>query len=227
MLMERTAAQKASEILRSLPAGVQLVAVSKYHPAEVIREVYEGSGQRVFAESHAQELQLKHETLPKDIQWHFIGHLQRNKVKYIVPYISLIHSVDSPRLLAEINKQALAAGRRIDCLLQLHVAQEETKFGLTPQECLDYLETGEWRQMTGVRLRGIMCMASNVPDEEQIAREFDTALHTFQAAREAYFSGDDSFDIRSWGMSHDWHIAVCHGSNMVRVGTSIFGPRQY
>ncbi len=227
MLMERTAAQRASEILRSLPDGVQLVAVSKYHPAELIREVYEGCGQRVFAESHAQELQQKHETLPKDIQWHFIGHLQRNKVKYIVPYISLIHSVDSPRLLAEINKHALEAGRQIDCLLQLHVAQEETKFGFTPQECLDYLETGEWRQMQGVRLRGIMCMASNVTDEEQIAREFDTARDTYQTARDTYLAGDGCFDIRSWGMSHDWPIAVRHGSNMVRVGTSIFGPRQY
>lgn len=225
--MEQTAAQKASEVLCSLPQGVQLVAVSKYHPAEVIRQVYEESGLRVFAESHAQELQLKHETLPKDIQWHFIGHLQRNKVKAIVPYITLIHSVDSPRLLAEINKQALAAGRQIDCLLQLHVAQEETKFGFTPQECLDYLETGEWRQMAGIRLRGMMCMASNVTDEQQIAREFDTAWHTFKQARDTYFSGSACFDTRSWGMSHDYPIALQHGSNMVRVGTAIFGPRQY
>ncbi len=225
--MEQTAAQKTNEVLCSLPQGIQLVAVSKYHPAEVIRQVYEGSGQRVFAESHAQELQQKHEALPKDIQWHFIGHLQRNKVKAIVPYISLIHSVDSPRLLAEINKQALAAGRQIDCLLQLHVAQEETKFGFTPQECLDYLDTGEWRQMTGVRLRGMMCMASNVTDEQQIAREFDTAWHTFTQARNTYFSGSTWFDTRSWGMSHDYHIALQHGSNMIRVGTAIFGPRQY
>lgn len=225
--MEQTAAQKTNEVLCSLPQGIQLVAVSKYHPAEVIRQVYEGSGQRVFAESHAQELQLKHEALPKDIQWHFIGHLQRNKVKAIVPYISLIHSVDSPRLLAEINKQALAAGRQIDCLLQLHVAQEETKFGFTPQECLDYLDTGEWRQMTGVRLRGMMCMASNVTDEQQIAREFDTAWHTFTQARDTCFNGSTWFDTRSWGMSHDYHIALQHGSNMIRVGTAIFGPRQY
>ena len=225
--MERTAAQRVNEILRSLPAGVQLVAVSKYHPAEMIREVYDGSTQRVFAESHAQELQQKHEALPKDIQWHFIGHLQRNKVKYIVPYISLIHSADSPRLLEEINKQALAAGRRIDCLLQLHVAQEETKFGFTPQECLDYLETGEWHQMAGVRIRGMMCMASNVTDEEQIASEFRTALHTFEEAKARYFPEEDSFDTRSWGMSHDYPIALHNGSNMIRVGTAIFGPRQY
>ena len=135
--MKSQAAQSTSEIIASLPQDVQLVAVSKYHPAEMIREVYEGSTQRIFAESHAQELQTKHEVLPKDIQWHFIGHLQRNKVKYIVPYISLIHSVDSSRLLTEINKQAISAGVRVDCLLQLHVAQEETKFGFTPQECLE------------------------------------------------------------------------------------------
>lgn len=225
--MERTAAQRTNDLLASLPADVQLVAVSKYHPASVIQEVYDGSVQRVFAESHAQELQSKHELLPKDIQWHFIGHLQRNKVKYIVPYITLIHSVDSPRLLAEINKQALAVGRRVDCLLQLHVAQEETKFGFTPSECLDYLQSGEWKQMSGVRLRGMMCMASNVDNEEQIAGEFHTALDTFVQAHDTYFTHDDAFDLRSWGMSHDYPIALRCGSNMVRVGTSIFGPRQY
>lgn len=225
--MEQTAAQKANEVLRSLPQGVTLVAVSKYHPAELIRQVYDESGLRVFAESHAQELKQKHEILPKDIQWHFIGHLQRNKVKSITPYVSLIHSVDSPRLLAEINKQALAAGRRMDCLLQLHVAQEETKFGFAPQECIEYLDTGEWRQMSGVRLRGMMCMASNVTDEQQIAREFDTAWETFRQASEAYFDRCGYFDTRSWGMSHDYTIALRHGSNMVRVGTAIFGPRQY
>ncbi|MGN0233168.1 MAG: YggS family pyridoxal phosphate-dependent enzyme [Bacteroidaceae bacterium] len=225
--MEKQAAQRTNEIIAALPEGVQLVAVSKYHPAKMIQEVYEGCPQRIFAESHAQELQTKHEILPKDIQWHFIGHLQRNKVKYIVPYVSLIHSVDSPRLLAEINKQALNANVRVDCLLQLHVAQEETKYGFTPEECMGYLETGEWKQMTGVRIRGMMCMASNVSDQEQIAREFEIALHTFQRIKESYFKGNDTFNIRSWGMSHDYHIAIRCGSNMVRVGTAIFGERQY
>lgn len=225
--MEKSAVQRTNDLLASLPDDVQLVAVSKYHPASVIQEVYDGSPQRVFAESHAQELQAKHELLPGDIQWHFIGHLQRNKVKYIVPYITLIHSVDSPRLLAEIDKQAQAVGRRVDCLLQLHVAQEETKFGFTPSECLDYLQGGEWKQMLGVRLRGMMCMASNVDDEQQIAREFGTALDTFTQARNTFFAHDDAFDLRSWGMSHDYPIALRCGSNMVRVGTSIFGPRQY
>lgn len=225
--MKSQAAQSTSEIIASLPQDVQLVAVSKYHPAEMIREVYEGSPQRIFAESHAQELQTKHEVLPKDIQWHFIGHLQRNKVKYIVPYISLIHSVDSSRLLTEINKQAISAGVRVDCLLQLHVAQEETKFGFTPQECLEYLETGEWKTMTGVRVRGMMCMASNVADEKQIAHEFEWAWDTFLQAKERYFQDDGFFNIRSWGMSHDYPIAIEHGSNMVRIGTAIFGERQY
>ena len=204
--MEKQAVQKINEIRSSLPQGVELVAVSKYHPAE---------------------LQQKHEALPKDIQWHFIGHLQRNKVKYIVPYISLIHSVDSPRLLTEINKQAVAIGRRVDCLLQLHVAQEETKFGFTPQECLDYLASGEWKQMAGIRIRGMMCMASNVNDEEQIASEFRLALQTFNQARQTFFQDDAGFSIRSWGMSHDYPIALRCGSNMVRVGTAIFGAREY
>ncbi len=225
--MEKQAVQKINEIRSSLPQGVELVAVSKYHPAEVIQAIYEGSQQRIFAESHAQELQQKHEALPKDIQWHFIGHLQRNKVKYIVPYISLIHSVDSSRLLTEINKQAVAIGRRVDCLLQLHVAQEETKFGFTPQECLDYLASGEWKQMTGIRIRGMMCMASNVNDEEQIASEFRLALQTFNQARQTFFQDDADFSIRSWGMSHDYPIALRCGSNMVRVGTAIFGAREY
>lgn len=225
--MENQVAQRVNEIRASLPEGVQLVAVSKYHPAEMIQEVYDGSLQRIFAESHAQELQTKHEVLPKDIQWHFIGHLQRNKVKFIVPYISLIHSVDSERLLEEINKQALAAGVQVDCLLQLHVAQEETKFGFTPEECLEYLDSGAWKQMTGVRIRGMMCMASNVSDQNQIAREFELARQTFLRAKENYFTNDESFNIRSWGMSHDYPMAIQHGSNMVRVGTAIFGERQY
>lgn len=224
--MEKSPAQKISEIKATLPNGVELVAVSKFHPAEMIQDAYEG-GQRIFSESHVQELQTKHELLPADIQWHFIGHLQRNKVKYITPYVSLIQSVDSPRLLEEINKHALANGRRVDCLLQLHVAQEETKFGFTPQECMDYLEAGAWRQMQGVRLCGMMCMASNVEDTKQIAQEFNVAYHTYEEAKTSFFSDTDSFRIRSWGMSHDYPIAIQCGSNMVRIGTAIFGPRQY
>ena len=221
-----TIAANIHHIKSTLPDGVELVAVSKFHHAEAIMAAYQ-AGQRIFGESRAQELTAKAPVLPDDIRWHFIGHLQRNKVKYIVPYISLIHSVDSPRLLTEINKQAVAIGRRVDCLLQLHVAQEETKFGFTPQECLDYLASGEWKQMTGIRIRGMMCMASNVNDEEQIASEFRLALQTFNQARQAFFQDDADFSIRSWGMSHDYPIALRCGSNMVRVGTAIFGAREY
>lgn len=214
------------EITASLPQGAKLVAVSKYHPADMISQAYD-AGQRIFGESHVQEIQQKVNMLPKDIEWHFIGHLQTNKVKYIAPYISLIHSVDSPRLLAEINKQALRCGRRIACLLQLHVAEEETKFGFTPQECLDYLATGEWRTMEGVEIRGMMCMATNTEDDEQIAQEFERAYSCFQEAKNTYFPNEDTFCIRSWGMSDDYPIALQHGSTMVRVGSKIFGQRQY
>ena len=157
-----------------MPQGTRLVAVSKYHPASMIREAYD-AGQRIFGESHVQELQQKVGVLPQDIEWHFIGHLQTNKVKYIAPYVSLIHAVDSLRLLREIDKQAARVQRVIDVLLQLHVAQEETKFGFSPEECEEMLQQGEWKSMEHVRIRGIMCMASLTDDEAQVAREFETA----------------------------------------------------
>ena len=203
-----------------------LVAVSKFHPEEAIMEAYE-AGQRVFGESHVQELQRKHELLPSDIQWHFIGHLQTNKVKYIAPYVSLIHAVDTPKLLAEISKQGLRFGRVIPCLLQLHVAQEETKFGFTPDEAEEFLSQGEWREMTGAQLCGIMCMASLTDDEAQIAREFEEARKFFLHARETYFSDSPAFCECSWGMSDDYHVALQYGSTMVRIGSRIFGQRQY
>lgn len=213
-----------SEIRAQLPPHVELVAISKYHPASLIEEAY-GGGQRVFGESHVQELQEKHESLPKDIQWHFIGHLQTNKVKYLAPYISLIHAVDSHRLLMEINRQAERCGRVIDCLLQVHIAQEETKFGFSPEELLQYMEEGAWRALSHVSIRGLMCMASNVDDEAQIAREFSQAADIFQQLKNGYFPESDTFSIRSWGMSDDYHIALLHGSNMIRIGSKIFGPR--
>ena len=212
------------QITKSLPEGVRLVAVSKYHPEASIMEAYE-AGQRVFGESHVQELQRKHEALPKDIEWHFIGHLQTNKVKYIAPYVSLIHAVDTPKLLAEISKQGLKYGRVIPCLLQLHVAQEETKFGFTVEEAEEFLQSGAWREMKGVQLRGIMCMASFTDNEDQIAHEFDTARQFFLHAKETYFG--DSFCECSWGMSDDYPIALQHGSTMVRIGSKIFGNRVY
>ena len=156
--------EKIKEILGSLPDKVKLCAVSKYHPVEVIQEAY-NAGQRIFGESHVQELQQKHAMLPSDIEWHFIGHLQTNKVRYIAPYISMIHSVDSPRLLNEISRQAIRNNRQIPCLLQLHVAREETKYGFTDKECLEYLRSGEFRTLKGVLVSGIMCMATNTEDQ--------------------------------------------------------------
>ncbi len=222
----RSPSEQIRDIRSTLPDDVVLVAVSKYHSQEAILVAYEG-GQRVFGESHVQELEVKQQHLPKDIEWHFIGHLQTNKVKYIVPYISLIHAVDSPRLLKEIEKQAARCGQTVSCLLQLHIAQEETKFGFTPEECLLYLSEGEWRQMKHVRIRGIMCMASNVEDVNQIEREFQLAAELFDKIKSTFFSDDDKFSIRSWGMSDDYPIAIKNSSNMIRVGSKIFGSRTY
>ena len=214
------------EVLGNLSAGVNLVAISKFHPNEYIEAAY-AEGQRIFGESHEQELARKVESLPKDIEWHFIGHLQTNKVKYIAPYISMIESVDSLKLLKEINKQAAKHDRVVKVLLELHIAEEETKSGFSFDDCRELLEAGEWRTMEHVQICGIMMMASNTDDEQQIAQEFDAAYAFFKEVKEKYFADDDAFCERSWGMSHDYRIAVKHGSNMVRVGTTIFGPRIY
>lgn len=213
-------------VLDSLPEGVRLVAVSKFHPAEAIEEAY-AEGQRVFGESHEQELSRKHTALPKDIEWHFIGHLQTNKVKYIVPYITMIEAVDSLRLLREIEKQAAKNGKTVDVLLELHIAEEATKYGLTLDDCRALLAGGEWQTMSHVRICGLMMMASNVDDEQQIRREFNTAAAFFDEIKAQYFATDDHFRERSWGMSDDYKIAVQCRSTMVRVGTTIFGQRQY
>lgn len=214
------------EVLGSLPAGVRLVAISKFHPNEYIEAAY-AEGQRIFGESHEQELSKKVETLPKDIEWHFIGHLQTNKVKYIAPYIAMVEAVDSLKLLKEINKQAAKHDRVVKVLLELHIAEEETKYGLTLDACRQLLEEGEWREMKHVQICGLMMMASHIDDEAQIASEFDTAANFFDEVKNKYFADDDAFCERSWGMSHDYQIAVKHGSTMVRVGTTIFGPRVY
>ena len=214
------------EVLDSLPAGVKLVAISKYHPNEYIEAAY-ALGQRIFGESHEQELREKHTTLPQDIEWHFIGHLQTNKVKYIAPYVSMVEAVDSLKLLREIEKQAAKCGRVINVLLELHIAEEATKYGLTLDQCRELLAGGEWRQMPHVRICGLMMMASNVDDEQQIANEFDTAARFFDEVKADYFADDDNFCERSWGMSDDYPIAVAHRSTMVRIGTRIFGPRVY
>ena len=209
-----------------LPDGVELVAISKYHPAEAIAAAYE-EGQRIFGESHVQVLSRQHATLPHDIEWHCIGHLQTNKVKYIAPYISMIEAADSPKLLREINKQALKNNRRIDVLLELHLAEEATEYGFSPDDCHRFLDGGEWREMQGVRICGLMMMASNTDDEAQIASEFEQAHQLFKEYQSAYFADEPCFCRRSWGMSHDYQLAVAHGSNMVRVGTRIFGERVY
>lgn len=214
------------QIKDSLPLGVHLVAVSKFRPAEFIRAAYD-AGQRIFGESQEKELSLKVEELPNDIQWHFIGHLQTNKVKYIARYISLIESVDSLKLLKEVNKQAIKNDRVIDVLLELHVAQEDTKSGLSPDDCLALLEEGEWKSLSNVRICGLMTMASYCSDEQQIASEFATAHQLFNKIKEKYFSDKEYFKYRSWGMSGDYKIAIEQGANLVRVGTTIFGEREY
>ena len=214
------------QVLADLPQGVRLVAISKYHPNEYIEAAYE-EGQRIFGESHEQELRQKVETLPKDIQWHFIGHLQTNKVKYIAPYITMIEAVDSLKLLKEIDKQAAKNERVIDVLLELHIAEEETKYGLTSEACRQLLADGAWRELRHVRICGLMMMASYVDDEAQIRSEFRIAKDLFDEVKSKYFVDEPSFCERSWGMSHDYKIAVEDGSTMVRIGTTIFGPRIY
>lgn len=214
------------KILDSLPQGVRLVAISKYHPNEYIEAAY-AEGQRVFGESHEQELRLKHEQLPKDIEWHFIGHLQTNKVKYIAPYVTMIEAVDSMKLLREIDKQAARCGRVIKVLLELHIAEESTKYGLTLEACRELLAGGEWRELQHVRICGLMMMASFTDDQEQIRREMQTAADFFDEVKARYFADDDAFAERSWGMSEDYLIACQTRSTMVRIGTSIFGPRVY
>lgn len=224
--MEYNVKDNLKKVLDSLPEGVRLVAVSKYHPAEYIMEAYE-QGHRIFGESHEQEIRQKVDVLPKDIEWHFIGHLQTNKVKYIAPYISMIDAVDSLKLLREINKQAIKNNRVINVLLELHIAEEETKYGFSLDNCRKMLADGEWRELKNVRICGLMMMASYVEDTEVIRREMLLASDFFDEVKAKYFADDDTFCERSWGMSHDYPIALeCH-TTMVRIGTTIFGPRVY
>lgn len=217
-------AQHIQELQASLPQGVTLVAVSKFHPVEALQEAYQ-AGQRVFGESRAQELVAKQHVLPKDIEWHFIGPLQSNKVKEIAPFVSLIHSVDSPKLLHEIEKQAAKHERIIRVLLEIHVAAEETKHGFTPDECRELVS--HLPELLHVQICGIMGMATLTDDESQIRREFHTLHELFTELKETVFSQSDAFSILSMGMSHDYKLAIEEGSNMIRVGTYIFGEREY
>ena len=218
--------EKYDEIRASLPAGVRLVAVSKFKPAEDIAALYQ-HGQRVFGENHAQEMKAKHEMLPKDIEWHFIGHLQTNKVKYIAPFVSLIHSIDSFELLKEVNKQAIKNNRVIPCLLQFHVAEEETKFGFTSEECAAMLKSPEFQELKNVKIHGVMGMATFTDNKEQVRGEFQHLHRIFQDLKTQFFSQNHDFKEISMGMSEDYHIALEEGSTLVRIGSSIFGPRNY
>lgn len=219
-------AENLHKVLSTIQPGIRLVAVSKFHPISALQEAYD-AGQRVFGESHVQELVEKQQLLPKDIEWHFIGHLQTNKVKYMASFISLIHAVDTMKLLKEIDKQAERNNRIIDCLLQIHIAKEETKFGFTPDELRTLLQEGEWKQFSHVRICGLMCMASNTDDVKQIADEFESVRMLFQEIKNEFFPTEESFRELSMGMSGDYEIAQQHGSTMVRVGTMIFGERNY
>ena len=214
------------EVLSELPAGVRLVAVSKFHPNEMLEEAY-AVGQRIFGESHVQEMTQKYETLPKDIEWHFIGHLQPNKVKYIAPFVSMVHAIDSYKLLAEVNKYAAKANRVVPCLLQIHIAQEETKFGFTSDECKNMLDAGEWKNLKNIHIAGVMGMATNVDDAEQIKKEFCSLNTLFKEIKQTYFADSEYFKEISMGMSHDYPPAIEAGSTLVRVGSKIFGERNY
>ena len=224
-------ADRIQEVRRELPEGVTLCAVSKYHPIEAVKEAYE-AGQRIFGESREQEVRLKWEALPKDIEWHFIGHLQTNKVKYIAPFVSLIQSVDSERLLDEIQKQAAKNSRVIDVLLEVHIAQEESKSGFNPDELTDLLASVNIGQRwPNVNLKGIMAMATFTDDENQIRNEFRRLMTCYRQLLDGPLAQQgitaEQFTIRSFGMSEDYKIAVAEGSNMVRIGSHIFGEREY
>lgn len=216
-------ADNMAEVREGLPEGVTLVAVSKFHPAEALREAYD-AGQRVFGESRPQELVAKYGVLPKDIEWHMIGHLQTNKVKYIVPFVSLIHSVDSMKLAEVIDKEAAKAGRTVDILLQLHIAQEETKFGWDAAELEHFLQNDSFTNLKNVRIRGVMGMASMTDDMTQVKREFAGLHNVFITLKGKYLP---KMDVLSMGMSGDYPLAIEEGATMVRIGSGIFGTREY
>ncbi len=215
-----------NKVKQHVPSQVTLVAISKTHPVDQIMEAY-NAGQRVFGENKVQEMVSKQEAMPKDIQWHLVGHLQSNKIKYIAPFVTLIHSVDSLKLLVAINKEAVKANRVIDCLLQVYIAEEETKFGLSVEELTELLESEEYKQLTHVRVCGVMGMATFTDNEDQIRKEFKSLKTIFTNLKNSYFPNTDSFRHISMGMSGDYAIAIEEGSTMIRVGSSIFGHRAY
>lgn len=218
--------ENITKIRRSLPTGVTLVAVSKFHPIEDLQEAY-AAGQRIFGESRAQELTVKQKALPNDIEWHFIGPLQSNKVKDIAPFIHLIHSIDSLKLLQEVNKQAAKNNRVIRLLLEIHVAQEEAKHGFTPNECRELLQKISLADFPNIRICGLMGMATFTGDMHIVQQEFRTLHSLFVELKNGLFKEDEDFKELSMGMSDDYPLAIQEGSTMIRVGTSIFGERKY
>ncbi len=217
-------AKNIQSIKAELPANVSLIAVSKRKPNEAILTAY-NAGHKAFGENIVQDLQKKHEVLPKDIEWHFIGHLQSNKVKYIAPFVFLIHSVDSLKLLKIINKEGLKNKRIIHCLLQIHIAEEDTKFGLSPDDLAKLLQSEEYKTLENIKIKGLMGMATNTSDKIQVRAEFAALKKQFDIIKNSFFKDDADFDTLSMGMSGDYKIAVEEGSNMIRVGSSIFGER--
>lgn len=219
-------AEQISRLHQELPEGVSLLAISKYQPIEALQEAYD-AGQRMFGENHIQEMAAKAAALPKDIAWHFTGHVQTNKIKYMAPFVSLIHAVDSFRLLREINKHAAKHERCIDCLLQIHIAQEETKYGLSVDECRQLLANEPWRELQHIRITGLMAMGSNTDDLEQVRNEFRKIKQLFDELKSTYFVDEPSFCQLSEGMTDDYPIAIEEGSTIVRIGSMIFGKRKY
>ncbi len=215
--------ERLNNILSKLPEGVTLVAVSKFHPVERLQEAYD-AGQRVFGESRPQEMASKYQQLPADIEWNMIGHLQTNKVKMIAPFVSMISSVDSERLIEEIEKQAAKYNRTIDILLEVHVAEEETKSGWNEEELYNYLATGALERMEHIRVRGVMTIASNTDDQSVVRRDFQHIRNIFEDLKPRF---GEAFDTLSMGMSDDYPLALEYGSTMVRIGTAIFGMREY
>ena len=213
-------------IKNTIPENVALVVISKTKPEDAILEVY-NNGHRIFGESKVQELTPKAEKLPDDIQWHLVGHLQRNKVKFVAPFISMIHSVDSLRLLKEINKEAKKSKRIIDCLLQMHIAEEDTKFGLDRSELIELLESPQFKEFQNVRICGLMGMATFTNNTNQVKREFKGLKLLFHEIKDNYFKENEAFKEISMGMSDDYPIGIDEGSTMVRIGSAIFGERHY
>lgn len=222
--MQNSIVENIRSIRATIPTGVELLCVSKFHPATDIMQAYQ-AGERLFGESRVQELVQKHTQLPHDIQWHFIGHLQTNKIRPIVPFVSLIHGIDSFHLLESIDKEAAKVNRKIRVLIEVHVAQETTKFGFSPNELIHFFATEKWQDLPHIEICGLMGMASFTDNLTQIQSEFHQIKTLFNEIRSKYFVSNDNFNILSMGMSDDYKIAITEGSNLVRIGTNIFGKR--